>query len=585
MSEQIAGLGERGVQHQSIVTDKNVAVTQLFCGKSDEWLRMMDVWYKAAGTKKNVKCLCKNGQNGDPSWKKSCSWSFNEKKFQPGYLNEVTCKPAEAAGNKIYRYERVYSDLVVYPHYELNIDLNLDDNPHKEWSNIIAFHDPSQPSVTDNGYTVGGRIPAVFVKPGENKLHICTAIEQNGNACWNSEEFTPGKWFNLKIKQQYELNQYVYKIFINGELQYQRVNSAPGTFPNVTGRLGHAYEPERNYHTSSGMYRNLRFKTHEAPKYCIKVTSGDGAGCANHPRYNDGERWFGKNPVDLVWTNKHGSTVAAELGPQKTELEWCLNVDMVDIENDIFSLSATSNDGVCITSMTVDNKQMLTGKNNDQRYFWIDDNDGACSNNHMSTDRLEIQNGEVVYSHCDHQSILKNHVRVEDVTVHNEFELEFELELGEQTDRWSNILGFEQQGELEDTPGRFDVGRRVPAVFRHANSNRLHICMAINDNGNKCWNSQELNIGEWYDVKIRQAFLINENRSRYEFYYQIYINEELQHQWVNNQPRVFHNVNGVYGNTYGSKNYAVTNGKIRNFAFESFPPPTQQPPTQQPITK
>ena len=94
--------------------------------------------------------------------------------------------------------------------------------------------------------------------------------------------------------------------------------------------------------------------------------------------------------------------------------------------------------------------------------------------------------------------------------------------------------------------------------------------MAINDNGNKCWNSQELNIGEWYDVKIRQAFLINENRSRYEFYYQIYINEELQHQWINNQPKVFHNVNGVYGNTYGSKNYAVTNGKIRNFAFESF---------------
>ena len=27
----------------------------------------------------------------------------------------------------------------------------------------------------------------------------------NGNVCWNSEEYTAGKWFNLKIKESFKM--------------------------------------------------------------------------------------------------------------------------------------------------------------------------------------------------------------------------------------------------------------------------------------------------------------------------------------------------------------------------------------------
>ena len=48
--------------------------------------------YTKGGQKKNVKCLCKNGQNGDPAWKKSCSWSFQDATWSVSDVKNVQCK-------------------------------------------------------------------------------------------------------------------------------------------------------------------------------------------------------------------------------------------------------------------------------------------------------------------------------------------------------------------------------------------------------------------------------------------------------------------------------------------------------------
>ena len=39
-----------------------------------------------------MKCLCKNGQNGDPWWKKSCSWSFQDAPWSASDVKSVQCK-------------------------------------------------------------------------------------------------------------------------------------------------------------------------------------------------------------------------------------------------------------------------------------------------------------------------------------------------------------------------------------------------------------------------------------------------------------------------------------------------------------
>ena len=82
---------EIGAVSQSIINKANLPVTQFMCGKSTEKLIINGQVFKKGGQKRNVKCFCKNGQNGDPAWKKSCSWSFQGKPWYPSYVNTVQC--------------------------------------------------------------------------------------------------------------------------------------------------------------------------------------------------------------------------------------------------------------------------------------------------------------------------------------------------------------------------------------------------------------------------------------------------------------------------------------------------------------
>ena len=65
--------------------------------------------------------------------------------------------------------------------------------------------------------------------------------------------------------------------------------------------------------------------------------------------------------------------------PGTKDFELCLDYDDVDIENDIFDLASTTNDGVCITSLSIDGTDILVGPNGKQPNFWIDGNDNMCT--------------------------------------------------------------------------------------------------------------------------------------------------------------------------------------------------------------
>ena len=82
---------ETGAVSQSIINKANLPVTQFMCGKSTDKLIVNGQVFKKGGRKRNVKCFCKNGQNGDPAWKKSCNWSFQGKPWYPGHVNTVQC--------------------------------------------------------------------------------------------------------------------------------------------------------------------------------------------------------------------------------------------------------------------------------------------------------------------------------------------------------------------------------------------------------------------------------------------------------------------------------------------------------------
>ena len=75
------------------------------------------------------------------------------------------------------------------------------------------------------------------------------------------------------------------------------------------------------------------------------------------------------------------------------DFEHCFRLDQIDIKNDQFQLERTTSDGVCITGLTVNGKQMFVGKNNDMESFWIDGDHNNCLDDFTGTTQMTIQNG------------------------------------------------------------------------------------------------------------------------------------------------------------------------------------------------
>ena len=169
MSDELANIGERNASSQSIFR-KNLPVTQFFCGDSSNKLGIKEDWFKKGGRKRNVKCECKHGQNGDPQWKKSCAWSFRGAPFSPSDVNSVQCKPKEfqiPTTWPIGEDNLKFNDLTVNPHYEVSIDLKLKENNHKGWATVYGFR--AEGVEAPFGY--GAYIPAVFLHAGKGSIH------------------------------------------------------------------------------------------------------------------------------------------------------------------------------------------------------------------------------------------------------------------------------------------------------------------------------------------------------------------------------------------------------------------------------
>ena len=86
------------------------------------------------------------------------------------------------------------------------------------------------------------------------------------------------------------------------------------------------------------------------------------------------------------------------------EFEFCV-LKHANVEQDIFQLESSNNDGVCISHLQINDKLVLVGQNNDQTSFWIDGDSHHCVNDAamMSTMELSIKNGYACSSSCKGQ--------------------------------------------------------------------------------------------------------------------------------------------------------------------------------------
>ena len=94
---------------------------------------------------------------------------------------------------------------------------------------------------------------------------------------------------------------------------------------------------------------------------------------------------------------KHNGETIATLPGSFEEFEHCLeDVTMYDI----FELQSTNGDGVCITSLSINKKQLLVGESNNLESFWIDSDQNYCMDDFMSSSLIKIQNGQIISSAC-----------------------------------------------------------------------------------------------------------------------------------------------------------------------------------------
>ena len=78
-----------------------------------------------------------------------------------------------------------------------------------------------------------------------------------------------------------------------------------------------------------------------------------------------------------------------------TDFEHCFDLSDVDVENDEFEFEEYTGDGVCITSLSINDNQLLVGKYGNLPSFWLDAVDEYCLTTFMSAPRITIKNGEV----------------------------------------------------------------------------------------------------------------------------------------------------------------------------------------------
>ena len=133
--------------------------------------------------------------------------------------------------------------------YVISFDVKLTDTV-PGWTNILRVF-----NVEQNSGKIGTRIPAVFVHSRTTKLHICNAINGNGNNCFNSKPLPKNQYTTVVIQQTLKYNdRYRYSIEIGGEEVYTVTSINPRVYQNVK-----LFASDNYYNPAKGSIKNIKW--------------------------------------------------------------------------------------------------------------------------------------------------------------------------------------------------------------------------------------------------------------------------------------------------------------------------------------
>ena len=143
------------------------------------------------------------------------------------------------------------------------------------------------------------------------------------------------------------------------------------------------------------------------------------------------------------------------------------------------------------------------------------------------------------FSHLAITAVVKGRVIKQVKVLPRGWRLQFALKPLGLIHGWSNILHATTGGNN----GKY--GYRIPGIWFHSRTSKLHICSAVNGNPNYCYNSHALPIHKKAIITVQQIQRRRMYGNRYygyRYHFEVYINGVRKISVVNNKPAIFHNV-------------------------------------------
>lgn len=133
--------------------------------------------------------------------------------------------------------------------WKLSFELFLREKPNR-WRSVLHFTNGP------NCCNEGNRVPAIFVRGGGTKLHICHGINRNNNHCIDSEDIPINKWVKVEMEQLKVEGRFEYNVKVDGKPATSTIlNYIPKTYTNVKVYAGHDSTKAAN-----GDLRNIRYE-------------------------------------------------------------------------------------------------------------------------------------------------------------------------------------------------------------------------------------------------------------------------------------------------------------------------------------
>lgn len=101
------------------------------------------------------------------------------------------------------------------------------------------------------------RIPSIHFKRGTLRLHICIILNVKTHNCFvQADPLSTNFFTNIKLMQSWDtkMENYVYKVYINGKLIRSAVNSVPLVYKNVKVYAANPWQRQAN-----ALIKNLVF--------------------------------------------------------------------------------------------------------------------------------------------------------------------------------------------------------------------------------------------------------------------------------------------------------------------------------------